>query len=385
MTINHTETVTTTVRRALKSLTVKLSIALSAALLVSLPGSSTDAASAVSAASPPPLLGMVGLKLVALDPATLRPLASPRPLVIGRLHPRLRPVLSPDGRQVAIPGVRGLSIVDRVRLRLLPKVVGDEYREATGEADYTIWTSDRKTFVFLCEGCSKLGLALHFFGPYPLPSDADIGTDSWVRTPDGLAVLVGDPAGGYSFWLYSPEEGRQRKLPFVGGVAAVDARRHRMFVVSSAGRVAVVNLKTLAISTRTVALPPGVSQDGGYSVAWAGGGQLAFWGRSGLSVIDTRDWSARLIDPQAREVRVGANALLTWNGETATGVTVYAADGTLRFRALEGRRVSKVGVTARYAYVDASGRFSIDLHTGRTRGALASHATPILPDFLSLP
>jgi hypothetical protein len=294
-------------------------------------------------------------------------------------------VVSPDGRQVAIPGLRGLSIVDRVRLRLLPKVVGNEYRGATGEADYTIWTSDRKTFVFLCEGCSKLGLALHFFGPYPLPSDADIGTDTWVRTPDGLAVLVGDPEEGDSFWLYSPEEGRQRKLPFAGGVAAVDAWRHRMFVVSSAGRVAVVNLKTLAISTRTVALPPEVSPDGGYSLAWAGRGHLALWGNGGLSLIDTRDWSARLIDAQVREVRVGANALIAWYGETATGVTVYSADGTLRFRALEGRRVSEVGVTARYAYAEASGRFSIDLRTARIRGPLASRATPVLPDFLSLP
>jgi hypothetical protein len=335
-------------------------------------------------ASSPPLLGIVGSKLVALDPATLRPLASPRPLAVGRLHPRLRPVLSPDGRHVAIPGARGLSIVDRVRLRLLPKVMGAEYPEATAEADYTIWTSDRKTFVFLCEGCSTLGLALHFFGPYPLPADADIGTDYWVRTPDGLAVLIGDPEEGDSFWLYSPEEGRQTTLPFRGGAAAVDARRNRMFVVSSAGRVAIVNLKTLAVTTRSLALPE-TSPDGGYRVAWAGGGQLALWGRNGLSVIDTRDWSARMIDEQTREVRVGANALVTWNGETATGLTVYSPDGTMRFRALEGRRVSEAGVTARYAYVEASGRFSIDLRTGRVRGPLASRAALILPDLLSLP
>ena len=57
----------------------------------------------------------------------------------------------------------------------------------------------------------------------------------------------------------------------------------------------------------------------------------------------------------------------------------------LRFRALKGRKVSEVGVTARYAYVNASGRFSIDLRTGRVRGPLTGRATPILPDFLSLP
>ena len=44
-----------------------------------------------------------------------------------------------------------------------------------------------------------------------------------------------------------------------------------------------------------------------------------------------------------------------------------------------------MGVSARYAYVNASGRYSIDLRTGRVRGPLTGHAPPILPDFLSLP
>jgi hypothetical protein len=178
-----------------------------------------------------------------------------------------------------------------------------------------------------------------------------------VRTPEGLAVLVGDPEEGDSFWLYSPEEARQRKLPFSGGVSAVDARRERMFVVSPTGRVAIVNLKTLAIATRAVALPPGAGPDGGSGVAWAGSGRLALWGRNGLSAIDTRYCSARLVDPQAREMQVSSNALVTWNGETATGLAVYSADGTLHFRALGDRKVTDVGVTARYAYVDASGGF----------------------------
>ncbi len=47
--------------------------------------------------------------------------------------------------------------------------------------------------------------------------------------------------------------------------------------------------------------------------------------------------------------------------------------------------MSGVGVFDRYAYVNASGRFSIDLRTGRVRGPLTGRATPILPDFLNLP
>ena len=51
----------------------------------------------------------------------------------------------------------------------------------------------------------------------------------------------------------------------------------------------------------------------------------------------------------------------------------------LRFRALKGRKVSEVGVSARYAFFNASGRFSIDLRTGRVNGPLTGRATPDPP------
>lgn len=362
-------------------MTARLAIALSTALLLALPGSSSEAASAVG--TPPNLLGMVGAKLVVLDPATLRPLASPRPLLLERPVSPLRPVLSPDGTRVAVPG-SSLYIVDRARLRIQRRIRDESYRDlvsAQGIADDLIWTRGGRSFIFA--GVGKFGLALYFVGG--TNADNDVGGD-WVRTPEGLAVLatICCERDGVVLWTYSPDESDEVILPFEAP-AGIDARRNRMFLVSSSGQVVIVNLKRLTFDIRSVTLPSDLGSPDVRGVAWAGRGHVAFWGSRGLGVIDTRAWSTRVIDARATDVRIGANALIAWNGEAATGVTVYSADGELRFRALGGRKVAGVGTTARYAYVNASGRFSIDLRTGRVRGPLTSGAVPILPDLLSLP
>lgn len=66
-------------------------------------------------------------------------------------------------------------------------------------------------------------------------------------------------------------------------------------------------------------------------------------------------------------------------------VLVAALTGSCASGHSRAAKVSGVGVFDRYAYVNASGRFSIDLRTGRVRGPLTGRATPILPDFLNLP
>ena len=64
-------------------------------------------------------------------------------------------------------------------------------------------------------------------------------------------------------------------------------------------------------------------------------------------------------------------------------VLVAALTGSCASGHSRAAKVSGVGVSDRY--VNASGRFSIDLRRGRLRGPLTSRAPPILPDFLSLP
>ena len=83
-------------------------------------------------------------------------------------------------------------------------------------------------------------------------------------------------------------------------------------------------------------------------------------------------------------MRPAPNALVTWSRRSAGGITVYRP--MARLRALTGRRVTGVGVTARYAYVDATGgRHSVDPRNGRIAGPLASKARLVLPDLLDLP
>ncbi len=334
----------------------------------------------LAVSAPPPLLGMVGPTLAVLDPTTLRPLASPRPLVLGRPPSLLRPVLSPDGTRVAVPSA-SLYVVDRARLRVVRRIADEAYRGLKTEADDLVWMRGGRTFAFT--GVGKFGLALYFVGG--TNADTDIEGEV-IRTPDGPAVLATICCGrdGVVLLTYAPDE-REIVLPFTGS-AAVDARRKRMFVVSSAGKLAVVDLRKLTFKTHAVTLPSGLAPSDVRGVAWLGRGHLAFWGSRGLWLINTRDWSGRLIDQGVRDAAVGANALLTWDADAASGITVYSAAGTLRFRALDGRKIARVRATARYAYVDASGgRFSIDLRTASARGPLTSRATPVVPDFLSLP
>ena len=118
---------------------------------------------------------------------------------------------------------------------------------------------------------------------------------------------------------------------------------------------------------------------------------IALWrdpavsGGGGVWVIDARDWSVHSVDDQATDVRVAPNTLVTWDRRSATGVTGYRPGGTLLFHALPGKAVSNVGVTARYGYVEAGGRFSLDLGTGRVTGPLRNRADLVLPDLLDLP
>ena len=167
---------------------------------------------------------------------------------------------------------------------------------------------------------------------------------------------------------------------------AVDARRDRVFLISSTGAIAVVGLRTNRIQYHSVELPAAIEAGASYKAAWAGNAHLAVWGPSGLTLIDSRTWTAHHLDPAVTDVAVAPNALLTWNRKAATGITVYEPNGTLRHRLLPRQTVRGVRASARYGYVTTSeGRFSVDLQTGRVTGPLTSKARLILPDLFELP
>ena len=130
---------------------------------------------------------------------------------------------------------------------------------------------------------------------------------------------------------------------------------------------------------------------GPFALAWggqAGSGSLErprSRGRAGLWVVDTRDWSVRPDDSADDGRAPRPTRSLVTESPPAGGITVYRPDGT-PLRALTGRRVTGVGVTARYAYVDATGgRYPGTMKRTDRRPTRASKARLVLPDLLDLP
>ena len=140
-----------------------------------------------------------------------------------------------------------------------------------------------------------------------------------------------------------------------------------------------------SVTYHAVALPTGAFQ----SAAWVGQGQIALWGSGGLSLVDTRTWTARLIGPSLTEAAVSATGLIAWNKDQSS-LAVYSPDGSLRFRKTlqsnsQPLALHTVQVNGRYAYLDTGDRYSLDLKTGSLTGPLASRARLLLPDYLYLP
>jgi hypothetical protein len=145
----------------------------------------------------------------------------------------------------------------------------------------------------------------------------------------------------------------------------------RAYVVAAGDPVAEVDLASLAVSYHVAAQPVSLlgrlhdwveptarAKDlftrSDRAAIWLGDGQLAVVGMngtahwttrrlevkmvpSGLQVIDTRDWSARTVDPRSSDLEVAKNALLTWGVSwdagtpKGTGLTVYGPRGQKRF------------------------------------------------------
>jgi hypothetical protein len=152
---------------------------------------------------------------------------------------------------------------------------------------------------------------------------------------------------------------------------AVDRAGGRAYVVAAGDPVAEVDLASLAVTYHVPAQP--ISLLGRLhdwvepqaqakelltrstrAAIWLGDGRFAVVGMngtghwttrrlevkmvpSGLQVVDTRDWSARTVDPRSSDLEVAKNALLTWglgwDAETqkGTGLTVYGPRGQKRF------------------------------------------------------
>jgi hypothetical protein len=125
--------------------------------------------------------------------------------------------------------------------------------------------------------------------------------------------------------------------------------------------------------------------------AYTNGDELAARERaSGLLVIDTRSWTAHMMDPQASAVAVATGNLLSWgwawDGGTqrmsGAGLNVYDESGARRFHLFGREVVYDVQTVGRLAFVGRRAlvrRYSVvDLSTGRRLHAVRGNLPLVL-------
>jgi hypothetical protein len=143
------------------------------------------------------------------------------------------------------------------------------------------------------------------------------------------------------------------------------------------------------------------------SAAWLGDGRLAVFGRdsstypagdglamrerpSGLLVIDTRSWSAQMVDPGSSALAAANGALLSWGSSwdsgidrmAGSGLNVYDESGVRRAHLFGTRVIRDVEVVGARAFVEKTGlagRYSIvDARTGRALGTVKGRQLPLV-------
>ena len=354
------------------------------------------------------VLAVVGVgsnaRLGYLSPATLK--------VVGRstqvgyyAWPAVR---SPDGTQLALARSSprdGLRIVDLKRMRTIRA-----FRLTAGMPNGLAWVSPRKILV------AENGLSVVAVDPVtgrqlwrrsvPVPYDEVANsTDGFVllsaphdyvhaigpttlTTASAAGVVRSASLDRTLTGAREPDEnnpaGSQRRAGL-----AIDVAGKRAFVVGAGEPIAEVDLGSLAVTyhggTRTLAkLLDGPSR----SATWLPNGTIAVTGYdshvgkdakgnltssdtpAGLSIVDPRDWSTRMVDPATDEVALSGDTLVAYSSFAPAGLRVYGLDGSPRVRALAGpmQQVQAGGGMAFASLADGgSWRVdSVDLSTGTT-------------------
>jgi hypothetical protein len=349
--------------------------------------------------APPPLYGVTwdgSLGLARIDRETLRPLP-------GRRVPVAREPLgwsfAPDRSRLALGSVaRGakLRLIDLRAMRML----GDVTVSRRGSGIATAWAGPRRVLsVVVTPGCCgagdtivagvdavrrrvlwrrKLGGSLQAGERFRRglvlvlgPPGHSIGPSRLVRIGPG-----GDVRSAQLPDITSGNEPARRATESWNPGLAVDRAGGRAFVVQAEAPIAEVDLATM--QARSHSLGPGARAADAVAgptrqALWLGNGLLAVTGLdhpktpAGLTLIDTRSWSARTIDTHTTDVTLAGGTLLAHSYPSgARGVTGYTRDGKRRFRVLrEGLIVGVQGLGPRALVGALGGNALIDARTGR--------------------
>jgi hypothetical protein len=409
-------------------------------------GAPSPTGQVASRGAPSPLLGVVfqrrGGELARVDRRTLRALPGRRIAVgSGGCVPRsggqacfgVPPwTLSQDGSRLALGrneslGVRSLRLVDVARMR-----VTEDLRLSGGPVGLLAWLAPRRLLAVQEVCCAErqrlLAVDLRT-GRVVLRRDLRGSVVGVARSPRRLVMLIAPAkAIGPARLAVADRLGAVRVLRLGRVLAgtrllgrsghrtaqrlpglAVDTPGRRAFVVEP-GRVAEVDLGSLAVSYHELAQAAGrperaVDAKTGNSrtrvARWLGDDRLAVTGAdeqsftdargreqhrirpAGLSLVDKRSWSVRVVDAGASELVVAGDLLLATgvSSDSATGerrgmgLAAYGLDGDRRFGLFAGREAWVQTVHAGRAYVVVSrpnGRPEptrvLELATGRVTG-----------------
>ncbi len=198
---------------------------------------------------------------------------------------------------------------------------------------------------------------------------------------------------------------------------AYDPVGHRVFVVQPDGPVAEVDLDAQTVTyhsagtsfleaVATALVPSASAKLSSWATSravWIGRGLLAVSGyasdvvtgenaSAGVTIIDTRDWSACLLDARPTYVAVTGGSLLAWGGDGpgelgGVGLVGYDLDDGRRWH-LFGRQYLDVQVYGRYAYAinswDGWHVSTVDVTTGRVVAERDGRPPTVLPTGSSL-
>ena len=401
----------------------------------------------------PRLLGIVArdeARLVRLDPATLRPRPGARvrlgaegcaPRSGGQACSMVPPwSFSPDRSRLAVARheggvVEALRLVDVRRMRS----AGEIPIRSIGTVGLVAWPSPERLLA-VQEVCCDERQQL-------LVADVDRRRVMARRALGGTVQAVGRTARELVLLLAPPKRIGPARLAVVDGAGdvrfvaldrvhagaepledvdfglrqrrpglAVDAPGRRAFVAED-GVVAEVDLadgavayhslterRSLAARVRDLLDPPAYAKGvigPTRSAHWLGDGWLAVTGAdeqlteprlrpAGLRLIDTRDWTYRVIDEGASDVRVAGGLLLATgaqlDGEDTIGLVAYGLDGDRRFSLFADRQPWVHTVVDGRAFVDVGVRPDgslaplrvVDLARGRVTGERAGPLPELL-------